>query len=314
MVHKHAYLILAHSQFNQLAFLVSLLDHQDNDIFIHIDKKSNINDYYLDLIKSSAKQSQVYFTERVSVSWGGYSQIEAEMILFRAASKRDSYYFYHLISGVDLPLVPQRKIHNFFYQYQNQAFLTLMNIDIDRDKEDIDRFKYYHFFENFTYRSLPGILGKLSFRVYRFLEVFIQKLFRINRYTIFNVNPAKASQWVSLPNNIVELLIDKESDIEMMFRKSFLSDEVFIPMFLQKEGVMSLVYNDSVNTGKKNESQGNLRYINWWDGKPYTWTDSEKDIEELRLAAKNGYLFSRKFDIDKYPKIKELIVELTKEI
>ena len=36
MVHKHAYLILAHSQFNQLAFLVSLLDHQDNDIFIHI--------------------------------------------------------------------------------------------------------------------------------------------------------------------------------------------------------------------------------------------------------------------------------------
>ena len=32
MVHKHAYLILAHSQFNQLAFLVSLLDHQDNDI------------------------------------------------------------------------------------------------------------------------------------------------------------------------------------------------------------------------------------------------------------------------------------------
>ena len=54
MVHKHAYLILAHSQFNQLAFLVSLLDYQDNDIFIHIDKKSDIDDYYLDLIKSSA--------------------------------------------------------------------------------------------------------------------------------------------------------------------------------------------------------------------------------------------------------------------
>ena len=31
MVHKHAYLILAHSQFNQLAFLVSLFSCQRNN-------------------------------------------------------------------------------------------------------------------------------------------------------------------------------------------------------------------------------------------------------------------------------------------
>ena len=50
MVHKHAYLILAHSQFKQLAFLVSLLDHQNNDIFIHVDKKSNFNDSHKSFI------------------------------------------------------------------------------------------------------------------------------------------------------------------------------------------------------------------------------------------------------------------------
>ncbi len=312
MVHKHAYLILAHSQFNQLAFLVSLLDHQDNDIFIHIDKKSNIDDYFLDLIKSSAKQSQVYFTERVSVSWGGYSQIEAEMILFKAASKRDSYYFYHLISGVDLPLLSQQRIHDFFDDYKDYSFLTFMNIE--NNGEDINRFKYYHLFESFTYRTLPGAVGKLAFKIYRNLEVWIQKLFRVNRYKLFNVSPIKASQWVSLPNNIVEILIDKESDTEKMFRKSFLSDEIFIPMILNKELRNFKVYDASINHGYKKEFQGNLRYINWWDGKPYTWTDSEKDLKELRLAAKNGYLFSRKFDIENYPKIKELIVELTKEI
>ena len=113
MVHKHAYLILAHSQFEQLAFLVSLLDHQNNDIFIHVDKKSNFNDSQKNLIESSANLSNVYFTERVSVSWGGYSQIEAEMLLFKAASKRDSYYFYPLLSGVDLALSSQKRIHNF---------------------------------------------------------------------------------------------------------------------------------------------------------------------------------------------------------
>ena len=50
MVHKHAYLILAHNQFEQLAFLVSLLDHQNNDIFIHVDKKSNFNDSQKNLV------------------------------------------------------------------------------------------------------------------------------------------------------------------------------------------------------------------------------------------------------------------------
>ena len=39
---RHAYLILAHNNFKQLSKLVSLLDDRDNDIFIHIDKKSNI--------------------------------------------------------------------------------------------------------------------------------------------------------------------------------------------------------------------------------------------------------------------------------
>ena len=234
------------------------------------------------------------------------------MILFKAASKRESYYFYHLISGVDLPLLSQQRIHNFFDDYKDYSFLTFMNIE--DNGEDINRFKYYHLFESFTYRTLPGAVGKLAFKIYRNLEIWIQKLFRVNRYTIFNVNPAKASQWVSLPNNIVEILIDKESDTEKMFRKSFLSDEIFIPMILNKELRNFKVYDASMNHGYKKEFQGNLRYINWWDGKPYTWTDSEKDLKELRLAAQNGYLFSRKFDIENYPKIKELIVELTKEI
>lgn len=45
MSKKHAYLILAHSEPEILGILVSLLDDERNDIFIHIDKKSNIMDF-----------------------------------------------------------------------------------------------------------------------------------------------------------------------------------------------------------------------------------------------------------------------------
>lgn len=38
-VPKHAYLIIAHNEFDLLQKLISVLDDERNDIFIHIDKK-----------------------------------------------------------------------------------------------------------------------------------------------------------------------------------------------------------------------------------------------------------------------------------
>ncbi|PJE89938.1 hypothetical protein CU093_09960 [Limosilactobacillus fermentum] len=44
-----------------------------------------------------------------------------------------------------------------------------------------------------------------------------------------------------------------------------------------------------------NTLQGNLDYINWWDGSPYVWKDG--DEKKLKKAVALGHLFSRKFDI-----------------
>ena len=35
----HAYLIIAHHHFNQLKLLLTLLDDERNDLFVHIDEK-----------------------------------------------------------------------------------------------------------------------------------------------------------------------------------------------------------------------------------------------------------------------------------
>ena len=37
---KHAFLIMAHSNYKQLDQLIELLDHERIDIFLHIDKRS----------------------------------------------------------------------------------------------------------------------------------------------------------------------------------------------------------------------------------------------------------------------------------
>lgn len=38
---KHAMLIMAHNQFEILALLMKQLDHECNDLYIHVDKKAS---------------------------------------------------------------------------------------------------------------------------------------------------------------------------------------------------------------------------------------------------------------------------------
>ena len=61
---KHAYLILAHTDFALLQVLVSSLDDSRNDIFVHIDKKVST------LPKLNVNHSNVYFAKnRIDVRW-----------------------------------------------------------------------------------------------------------------------------------------------------------------------------------------------------------------------------------------------------
>lgn len=90
---KHAYLIMAHGNFEQLQFLVHLLDCGQNDIFIHIDKKTEICDLSL-----KTKYSAVTIFQKYKIYWGTYSQVECE--LFLQTLLCDSPYRSRLYEGV----------------------------------------------------------------------------------------------------------------------------------------------------------------------------------------------------------------------
>ena len=89
-----------------------MLDHPRNDIFIHMDAKNKL--YNPSETLQLVKFSNVYHTRRIKVTWGGYSQIESELILLEAATENGSYEHYHLLSGADLPIKKQEDIISFF--------------------------------------------------------------------------------------------------------------------------------------------------------------------------------------------------------
>ena len=66
---KHAFLISAHHQFEILGKMISLLDDENCDFYIHIDKKTKENPK--EYLMSMAKKSRIFFIDRVRVNWGG---------------------------------------------------------------------------------------------------------------------------------------------------------------------------------------------------------------------------------------------------
>lgn len=122
MTDRHAYLIMCHTNYDQLSILLDLLDDKRNDIYLHIDKKAR--GYSVDNINSHSVNSNLYFIKPMRVNWGGDSLIRLEIKLLSEATKTQHTY-YHLISGMDLPLKTQDEIHAFFNQHLGCDYVSL---------------------------------------------------------------------------------------------------------------------------------------------------------------------------------------------
>lgn len=313
---RHAYLVIAHNNFEQLLFLIKLLDHSRNDIYLFIDEKVG-SESFVELqnrVAGLSLLSSVFFTERISVNWGDYSQINAEMILFKAAFLKGSYAYYHLISGSDLPLVKQEIIHDFFDKNDGYQFLTMVDEELYNSNKVYERASFHYLWPNISDRSFKSkILGKLFQKCFRKIEVSCYRFFHIDHFSKYDVKLGYASQWVSINEELVRIILNEEKWIYEVFSKSLLCDELFIPTIIYKYGLENKIYYDKGMKNSPSDFQGNLRFINWWDGSPYTWTDSSEDLEMIERCREKGYFFSRKFDIKKYPLIKDYIEIIVSE-
>ena len=81
MSSKHAYLVMAHSDWNLLSKLLRCIDDFRNDIFIHVDKKAS----FTPSGTYKPVKSDCSYICRRRVSWGGYSMIAVELDLLEVA-------------------------------------------------------------------------------------------------------------------------------------------------------------------------------------------------------------------------------------
>ncbi|MED4965374.1 beta-1,6-N-acetylglucosaminyltransferase [Heyndrickxia coagulans] len=298
-MYKHAYLIIANRNFNQLCNLISLIDDIRNDIYILIDSKSKNVD--TENIMNSTVKSNLYFVTPIKIYWGDFSQVLAELNLLKNAVQRH-YSYYHLLSGLDLPLQNQDFIHDFFEKNNGKQFLTYTDHSIYKKAKVYERVKYYYHFNHVPYFKLRHILTRA--------EIEFQKIIGINRWNSNQAELTFGSNWFSINDDLANYIVDNEDWIRKHFSRTYCSDELFIHTLVSNSTFYDQVYIKEGVKDQPEDKQGNLRYINWWDGSPYVW--KEEDYDYLVKVRNKGYLFSRKFDESVDSNIIKKIIELVK--
>lgn len=282
---KHAFLILAHNLFEQLQLLINLLDDSRNDIYIHIDKKCKIPHLY-------AKYSKLnILKKRVNVRWGSVSLIKAELLLFETAYHYpENYSYYHLLSGVDLPIKNNDYIHNFFQKHLGQEFIGICNV---HENEFIDRVTRIHLLRN-QFRTNNRYIKRLRF----YLENIINKIYKMPTE---HIEYKKGPNWVSITNNFCQYLIENKTYILKKYKYSLCADEIYKQTLAWNSHFKkSLFYSDNTIDSCK-------RLIDWERGNPYIYgTEIEYDF---KIINESKAIFARKFDQSKYPEIIKLIQE-----
>lgn len=239
---KHAYLILAHNEFDVLSWLVKALDDRSNDIYIHYDvrvrKKPELGCNYSKL---------TVIDNRVKSKWGDVSLAEAELNLMEAAFRNGGYDYYHIISGTHFPIKPLNELNAYFEKTCGKNVLMPMGTSTEEIEMKMGK---YHFF-------LTHLVDKRKWlrKLYHFFWLVCLRLQKRHTRDVSFVS-GKASQWCSLTGDTVKQMVNRRREILTNYWRSFCCDEFFVRSFIEQNGLPmvlneSMCFIDFVNTAPR---------------------------------------------------------------
>lgn len=233
------------------------------------------------------KKSNLYFLDRRNIRWGDVSQIRLEIDMFGLALSQGQYAYYHLISGMDMPIKP---INTFLDFCEFNSGYEFVNVESYCNRDNITLFHLLHKYQ----RPNNKILYYCS-RLFEIVSLNMQKIIGVNHLRFRTINFHKGSNWVSLTYDAVTEITDNRDYFLYLYRYSSCADEIFIQTHL----LASPKFKNKIYP----HLHGNLRLVDWDRGHPYVF--GCKDFEEL----KNSPLFwVRKVDMKKDKELTDRII------
>ncbi|ELA08390.1 hypothetical protein MOMA_07511 [Moraxella macacae 0408225] len=264
---KHALLVQAHKNVD---YFIRLADYEKNlNIYVHLDKKS---DEFTRLKSQNLPTNFYLIEERISVFWGGFSQILATLTLFDKAMSLPENQFFHLVSGEDVLLQPIEMIEKNW-----QAIYNFAPMITCKQNQSYN----YRFLCNAIHADTDWqrqIVGKILTKM--------QQLFAKIYLLVVNPKPVYfGSQWFSITRSDWQKILPFLHKYEQFFVKKLVPDEHFFQTLLRQETQISLsnINKRYIIFDKKINNANSPIYLNF---------------AQLQQAKQQGNWFARKVNQD----------------
>lgn len=280
-----AHLILAHKAPAQLARLVQALAHPQADIYIHLDRKTNYQNF-----AHLAALPNVQFTQvRLDVKWGGYSLTLASIEGMREILRTGlPYDFINLLSGEDYPIKPVAAIHAFLEQRRGHSFLEYEAQGSAWWQANASHFNQYHFTE-------------LAFRGRYALQRLVNALLPRRQAPLPMLYGGNMGGWYTLSGECaayVVAFLDARPKLQRFFRFTWGSDEFVVQSIVLNSPLAPTVINN------------NVRFIDWSGGGHSPKTLTLADLPALQASPR---FYARKFDADREAAVLDCLDQLSRE-
>jgi len=262
-------LVLAHKNPGQLERMLKALAHPAFDYYIHVDGKADEAPFeYL------GKMDRVFFVRnRVSVGWGQYSLVQAQLNGLEEVLAGGDYRYVHVMSAQDFPVKPMAYIYETLRAREGTEFITCLR---ESDGHPWWKVAALHTWKyNFQNWRIPG-----KYRLEKLANLVLPR----RKYPVKGHEVVGHSQWFTITSECGRYLLSYLKDhpeVVRFFKYVWGADELIFS---------TVVFNNPVFRDK---IEDNLFYIDWSQGgaSPKVLT-----CDDLPLIERSGKLYARKFE------------------
>ncbi|MDK4680979.1 beta-1,6-N-acetylglucosaminyltransferase [Kingella negevensis] len=254
----NAYLILCHRAPTHILTLAQR--HPTEQYYIHYDAKAPL--IKLDSLKN---QLNIHIVRnRIDVNWGGFSMIEATLVLIQAALANKNNRHFHLMSGDCVPLkTPEQLAQICQMQPENTVWLHSKNTPHLRYRT---RFNAPHADTKWQRK----LIGKILTRSLKIADKLIPS----------SETCLSGSQWFSANRAALQILFNESlGDPTAFFEKKLVPDEHFFQHIVAQ------------NSGSLNHINDNHRFIRFAENANHP---DALTLDDLWAAQRQDFWFARK--------------------
>jgi hypothetical protein len=217
---KVALLVLCYNKSKVLTWSLPIYQAAGFDMFFHLDAKQDLASYKA--AANGALDNSFFVGNRVRVFWGGFSMMEAELALIRAARSRGNYDRYVLISDDTFPLLDPARLNSFFDEEVERVALRRL----DEDDHFMQRYRKFYFLDH-PATSLVGRPIESSDLDAAFFAK-IEEIAELRKRGKKDIPIYYGSQWWALTKRAIDHILrtyEEDQHLVQSFRYSAVPDE-----------------------------------------------------------------------------------------